>query len=88
MDDSENSGTPKSSILIVFSIINHPFCGTPSFGNTHNIKKTPFSPKRTYQKADFFPNHPKLLGLNSLRRRAWDATTKATSALPFREVTE
>ena len=32
---SENSGTPKSSILIGFSIINHPFWGTPIFGNTH-----------------------------------------------------
>ena len=35
MDVSENSGTPKSSILIGFSIINHPFWGTPIFGNTH-----------------------------------------------------
>ena len=35
MDVSENSGTPKSSILIGFSIINHPFRGTPIFGNTH-----------------------------------------------------
>ena len=34
-DVSENSGTPKSSILIGFSIINHPFWGTPIFGNTH-----------------------------------------------------
>ena len=32
---SENSGTPKSPILIGFSIINHPFWGTPIFGNTH-----------------------------------------------------
>ena len=35
MDVSENSDTPKSSILIGFSIINHPFWGTPIFGNTH-----------------------------------------------------
>ena len=35
MDISENSGTTKSSILIGFSIINHPFWGTPIFGNTH-----------------------------------------------------
>ena len=35
MDVSENSGTPKSSILISFSIINHPFWGTTIFGNTH-----------------------------------------------------
>ena len=31
MDVSENSGTPKSSILIGFSIINHPFWGYPYF---------------------------------------------------------
>ena len=35
MDVSENSGTPKSSILIGFSTINHPFWGSPIFGNTH-----------------------------------------------------
>ena len=35
MDVSENSGTPKSSIIIGFSIINHPFLGTTIFGNTH-----------------------------------------------------
>ena len=32
---SKKRGTPKSSILIGFSIINHPFWGTPIFGNTH-----------------------------------------------------
>ncbi len=32
---SKNSSTPKSSILIGFSIINHPFWGTPIVGNTH-----------------------------------------------------
>ena len=35
MGISKNNGTPKSSILIGFSIINHPFWGTPIFGNTH-----------------------------------------------------
>jgi len=35
MGVSENSDTPKSSILMGFSIINHPFWGTPTFGNTH-----------------------------------------------------
>ena len=35
MGVSENRGTPKSSILIGFSIINHPFWGIPIFGNTH-----------------------------------------------------
>ncbi len=32
---SKNNGTPKSSILIGFSIVNHPFWDTPIFGNTH-----------------------------------------------------
>ena len=35
MGVSKNRGTPKSSILIGFSHINHPFWGTPIFGNTH-----------------------------------------------------
>ena len=30
---SKNRGTPKSSLLIGFSIINHPFWGTAIFGN-------------------------------------------------------
>ena len=34
MGVSENNGTPKSSISIGFSIINHPFWGTTIFGNT------------------------------------------------------
>jgi len=38
MDVSKNRDTPKSSILIGCSIINHPFWGTPIFGNTY-IKK-------------------------------------------------
>ena len=39
IDVSENSGTPKSSILNhfnrVFHYFHHPFWGTPIFGNTH-----------------------------------------------------
>ena len=38
MGVSLNGGTPKSSILIGFSIINHPFWGTPIFGNTHIVQ--------------------------------------------------
>ena len=37
VDVSKNSGTPKSSILIWFSNIKHPFWGTPIFGNTHVV---------------------------------------------------
>ena len=37
MGVSKNNGTPKSSILIGFSIIiiSHPFWDTPIFGNIH-----------------------------------------------------
>ena len=38
MGVSKNRGTPKSCILVGISIINfinHPFWGTPIFGNTH-----------------------------------------------------
>ena len=35
MGVSKNNCTPKSSILIGFSIINHPSWGTPIFGNTY-----------------------------------------------------
>ena len=35
MGVSKNGGTPKPSILIGFSIINHPFWGTLIFGNTY-----------------------------------------------------
>ena len=37
MGVSKNNGTPKSSILIRFSIINHPFWGTSIFGNPHIV---------------------------------------------------
>ena len=36
---SLNGGTPKSSILIGSSIINHPFWGTTIFGNIHVFKR-------------------------------------------------
>ena len=50
--------TPKSSVLIGFSIINHPFWGSPIFGNTHilwwclvvvdnNLKWSPSIPRST-----------------------------------------
>ena len=42
LDVSENSGTPKSSNLMGFSIINHPFWGTPIFGNTQLVLKDLF----------------------------------------------
>ncbi len=40
---SKNNRTSKSSILIGFSIINHPFWGTPIFGNTYFIHDSSYS---------------------------------------------
>jgi len=42
MDVSENNGTPKSSILIGFSIINHPFWGVSLFLETPISKRWKF----------------------------------------------
>ena len=36
---SLNGGTPKSSIFMGFSILNHPFWGTFIFGNTNVVVK-------------------------------------------------
>jgi len=41
MGVSENNGTPKSSILIGFSLINHPFWGTFIFGNIYKMAVYP-----------------------------------------------
>ena len=40
MGVSENRGTPKSSILIGTSNINHPFWGTTIFGNIQMVFAT------------------------------------------------
>ena len=56
MGVSENGGTPKSSILIGFSIINHPFWGTPSFGNAHIGPKVwaPKASQISFNKLSYF----------------------------------
>ena len=59
MGVSKNNGTPKSSILIGFSIINHPFWGTPIFGNTHTwifqvCKICAFSPEKPTKRQKFY----------------------------------
>ena len=53
MGVSKNRGIPKSSILIGFSIINHPFWSTIIFGNTRDVlllldvTGCPFHPNRS-----------------------------------------
>ena len=58
---SKNNGTPKSSILIGFSTINHPFSGTPIFGNTHMYTLHSHLPPLASEvyNADFFSCIPK-----------------------------
>ena len=46
---SKNRGTPKSSILLGFSIINHPFWDTPIFGHIH-LKITSLNEKEDHFK--------------------------------------
>ena len=71
MGVSENRGTPKSSILIGFSIINHPFWGTPIFGNTHILHppKTTSShlPGSLPKRKGSSPNHQFFRGYVSFR---------------------
>ena len=45
MGVSKNNGTPKSSVFIGFSLLNHPYWGTPIFGNTHMNPMNPYKPK-------------------------------------------
>ena len=61
MGVSENRGTPKSSILIGISIINHPFWGTPIFGNTQMIVHLTIGTKAKPTKQS-----PKILELSPL----------------------
>ena len=57
-------GTPKSSILIGFSIINHPFWGTPIFGNTQMFNR------------QFFFSSPRFVdgerAIFLFRRKSWN----------------
>ena len=43
MEVSWNRGTPKSSILIRISVINHPFRGTPLYGNHQYVEMSKIS---------------------------------------------
>ena len=55
MGVSKNRGTPKSSILIGFSIINHPFWGTIIFGNTNIQYERGWNTLWFKKKGDFRP---------------------------------
>ena len=74
MDVSENSGfSPKSSILIGFSIINHPFWGTTIFGNTY--MDPPF---QDFSSPDLTPGTKPIPFLKAIRERPQGADSTAT----------
>ena len=93
MDVSENSGTPKSSILIRFSIVNHPFWGNPIFGNTHIYIYIPWEihPRHSDHQGSVatahsscewhFEFHPKVVG-----RSARKLTQKKIAGFPYTNV--
>ena len=55
MGVSKNNGTPKSSILIGFSIVNHPCWGpTPVLGNIHVVMSSVFE----FISSPIFPHNP------------------------------
>ena len=60
---SKNNGTPKSSILIGLSIINHPFWDNPIFGNTHVVSSYTTIQYNSRFKSDFF-NHKIFLNIS------------------------
>ena len=90
MGVSNNSGTPKSSIFIGFSIINHPFWGTTIFGNTHTLsnnikrqKKEKTDPNlEMYFSSPIWDESMALLGGSSQDGRKWLMTM-----VSFRPVT-
>ncbi len=68
MGVSKNRGAPKSSILLWFSIINHPFWGvnTPTFGNTQMEN----APNPKCHDPNLLPPKPCSTGLLAPRKRS------------------
>ena len=78
----KNNGTPKSSILIGFSIINHPFWGTPIFGNTYIWIPFPYLSlfQRVYQP---HTNTKQPVGCLHRDQLLWIAWKVSANALPL-----
>ena len=68
MGVSENWGTPKSSILIWFSIINHPFWGTPILETPIYTRKFNSSPLKVIDGSYKTIRIPILLGFRPIFR--------------------
>ena len=78
MGVSKNRGTPKSSILIGFSIINHPFWDTIIFGNTQIFKPIFHEISCTVPRPSYpgcLPSFPRDPGSPNLRMVSWNLNT-------------
>ena len=82
MGVSLNGGTPKSSILIGFSIINHPFWGTTILGNPQikTIKKFQFV-LHTYGPAALTSGPSKIEGVDGVTSFLWPSFSPLYSGL-------
>ena len=82
MDVSENSGTPKSSMLIRFFIINHPFWGSPIFGKHPYLESVSVSTRPAKQKIDpFWTNVGTFRFGRSTEHHAWGTADCRLSCL-------
>ena len=85
MGVSWNGGTPKSSILIRFSIINHPFWGTPIFGTPH-ILPLPSGPSTTARNGNVSHKMSDQRAYSLVRYPSWQGPKKLPAPeafLPF-----
>ena len=76
MGVSKNTGTPKSSILIGFSIINHPFWGTTIFGDTHIVPNPTTSKPILSDKLPLPPSWAQAPWPSSLDQCTWQRRRK------------
>ena len=85
MDVSENSGTPKSSILIGFSMRNHPFWGIPIFGTTHmGVRRPEASAEKTTVKTLVFLAVDDQKQLNFWSSFSWISKNSALATVCFK----
>ena len=88
IDVSKNSGTPKSWILTGFSIINHPFWGTPLFLETPihpgkltwNLQITHFERKMIWTKPPW--GHVPAVNLPGCISITWEVHPKPCTLVP------
>ena len=77
---SWNGGTPKSSILMACSIVNHLFRGAPIYGNPHIAATTAIFPLFTYHIPALDQGLPPPIRRRTWWPRQWATPWRATGA--------